>query len=163
MSCPCTNYWNATLLVYFNIFNVFSSYLLPQWPLQPDHQTLFRTFFRWTLGKVLFLLTDVSLSLALSETLWKVAAVSEVQPRSVLINHSPVTLFSTLSLSIPLPLSLRPFHYLSKRAAFPLSRHSLSLSLPFTFPLSACLSLSLPAANLSVPLLPSPAPPRFNT
>ncbi len=62
-------------------------------------------FFAEHLGKVfLFLLTDVSLSLTLSETQWKVAAVSEVPPRSVLINH-PQSLYSPLSPSLS-PASL---------------------------------------------------------
>lgn len=81
----------------FNVL-VFSGYLQPQWPLPPDYQTLFEQLFCQTLfmPKFLFLLTDVSLSLTPSETRWKVAAVSEVPPRSVLINH-PQSFCSPLS------------------------------------------------------------------
>lgn len=57
-------------------------------------------FFAQHLSKVFVsILTDVSLSLALSETLWKVAAASEVLPGLVLINHSQ-SVYSPLSPSL---------------------------------------------------------------
>lgn len=72
-----------------------------------------------------FLLTHVSLSLAPSETLRGVAAVSEVAPCSVLINH-PQSLHSLLSLSLSLSIPSVPFTtYLSPLPLPP--RHSLSL------------------------------------
>lgn len=102
-----------------------------------------------TWAQFLFLLTDVSLSVTLSETHWKVATVSEGLPHSVLINH-PQLLYSPLSLwdrrvclsnFVPFTayLSLLPFlpcHSLS------LFCHSLSLHLLSPFCLSVFISLS---------------------
>lgn len=73
---------------------------------------------------------------------------------------TPVILSPTLSLSDLLCLSvLGPLHQLSKAAAFP-PHHSLSLFCHFLYlVLFASPSLSLRAANLFIPLLPSPTPP----
>lgn len=104
-----------------------------------------------------FLLTDVSLSLAPSETLRGVAAVSEVAPCSVLINH-PQSLHSPLSLSLSLSIPSVPFTtYLSPLPLPP--RHSLSLFCypphpPFAFP-PYCLSVFISPSCQS--LRPSPA------
>ena len=72
---------------------------------------------------------------------------------------SPVTAFSALSLSpSPSPPSLSLL--ISARCLFLLATPYLCFAIPpLLFPLPACLSLSLPAANLFVPLLPSPTPP----
>lgn len=105
-----------------------------------------------TWAKFLFLLTHVSLSLTLSETLWQVAAVTEVQPCSVLINH-PVTLFSSLS-SLSLS-SFVPFTTYLSPLPFPL-RHSLylcPLSLPLLSPFCSSVFISPSCQSLR----PSPA------
>lgn len=159
---PCTNYRNTGILK-----EVFSAYLQPQWPPPPDYQTLFRTFLLNTWAKFfLFLLTDVSLSLTLSETRWKVAAVSEVPPRSVLINH-PQSLYSPLP---PSPSPASPASSLSlliQAHCLPPPHHSLSLfchslSLPLLSPL--CLSVFISPSCQSLPSLSYHLQlPRFNT
>lgn len=105
-----------------------------------------------------FLLTDVSLSLTPSETLRGVAAVSEVAPCSVLINH-PQSLHSPLSLSLspsPSPPSLSLL--ISARCLSLLATPYLCFAIPphppFAFP-PYCLSVFISPSCQS--LRPSPA------